>query len=71
MSTPKYDNLLDDLVQHTHDNDDLTGGYVQKTGDTMTGPLVIDPITGYTALEARKDIYILPGQRLVFHKSNP
>ena len=52
MSLAQLQLLLDDV-------------YVNVTGDTMTGELIITP-AGDTALTANKDIVLKAGQKLVF-----
>jgi len=49
--------------------DNADGRYVLKAGDTMTGKLVIAPVTGTTSIQANKDIIIVAGQRMVFDGS--
>lgn len=40
--------------------------YVKIKGDTMTGPLVISPTSGTTALTANKDIILKTGQKIIY-----
>jgi hypothetical protein len=42
------------------------GKYVLKSGDTMTGPLIINPSSGNTALTIEANQYIKAGKRLYF-----
>jgi len=55
----KYDKILGEYRE-----DDAAGKYVDKTGDTMTGELIINS-TGTTSLTANKDIVIKAGQKLI------
>jgi len=58
----------DDATYTTVDSalDYIFGAYVQVIGDTMTGPLIITPASGDTALIANKDIVLKAGQKLIF-----
>jgi hypothetical protein len=53
MSLIQLQLLLDDI-------------YVNETGDTMTGELIITP-AGDTALTANKDIVLKPGRKMIFN----
>ena len=57
-----------DAIYTTVDSalDYMLGAYVHIIGDTMTGPLVITPTSGDTALIANKDIVLKAGQKLIF-----
>jgi len=61
----KYDDAIYTTVDSALDYI-IGGAYVKVIGDTMTGPLVITPTSGTTALIANKAIILKAGQKLIF-----
>ena len=52
-----------DLV---YDASTLAGDFVNVTGDTMTGALVITPTSGLTALTSNLNIVLKSGYKMIF-----
>lgn len=54
------------LEKKVETEEELNARYVEVEGDTMTGPLIINPSTGTTALTVHKDIILKAGEKLIF-----